>query len=108
MSVPTALSQILSVLDSSNKSEDKTIDIDPNTTLAISISRLGAPDQKFVSGTMEQLANLDEETFGTHGLHCLVILGSRINPVEKDLAKIWAVDGGKVWEGVCKNVYGCL
>jgi diphthine synthase len=111
MSIPTAVSQLLSLIDpenepSSSSSDEHLSSLDPSRTLAISASRLGAPDQKFVAGTLEQLAQLDEGTFGPP-LHSLVIVGrGKLHPVERDFAAGWAVDR-EVWERVSKDVYGC-
>jgi diphthine methyl ester synthase len=113
MSIPTAVSQLLSLLgleDEDHSSPSSNNDpfslIEPSRTLAISASRLGAPDQKFIAGTLEQLAQLNDETFGPP-LHSLVILGrGKLHPVERDFAAPWAVDRD-VWEAVSRDVYGC-
>jgi diphthine synthase len=117
MSIPTAVSQILSLLPATTKEDQQQQQqsfspssssslFDPSQTLAISASRLGAPDQKFVAGTLSQLSQLDEEAFGIRPLHSMVIVGRRMHPVERDFAGRWAVDRD-VWNRVCRDVYGC-
>lgn len=96
--------------------------LDPSTTLAITLSRLGTPTQLLVSGTLNQLAELPEEHFGPP-LHSLVIVGKRVHPLEVEYAGEFAVgcEGGKEREGgiegegkrlgewwrVAREVYGC-
>lgn len=83
--------------------------LDPNNTLAITISRLGTPTQLFCAGTLAQLGELDEEHFGSP-LHSLVIVGKRVHPLEVEYAGQWAVGEGvgreKTWWKVAQDVYG--
>lgn len=108
MSVPCAISQLLSLLDtpssdSSSSSLPSADSLDPSTTLAISCSRVGAPSQKFVSGTLAELAELDEEAFGGP-LHSFVIVGRTFHALERDFAGRWAVNRGK-WDEVSNGAY---
>ena len=125
MSVPCAISQLLSLLDdesssSSNASAPAVADassstaatapvpeaaaLDPSTTLAISASRVGAPSQRFVAGTLQELSQLDEDAFGGP-LHSFVIVGRRFHALERDFAVRWAVDQQR-WNEVSNGVYG--
>ncbi|KAM0793597.1 hypothetical protein ACM66B_001030 [Microbotryomycetes sp. NB124-2] len=113
MSVPTAVSQLLSLLEdesieSSDESTTRTVAsadrLDPTTTLAISCSRVGDPSQKFVAGTLEELSKLDEEAFGPP-LHSFVIVGRTFHALERDFARRWAVDVAN-WDRIAKDVYG--
>jgi diphthine synthase len=65
MSINTALQQLLEV-----ESTRQGGAYSPHT-LAVGMSRLGAPDQQIVAGSMQQLLDFD---FGAP-LHCLVIAG---------------------------------
>ncbi|GAA5969218.1 hypothetical protein JCM11641_007513 [Rhodosporidiobolus odoratus] len=107
MSVPCAISQLLSLLPSSpsdSSSPSSADSLDPTTTLAISASRVGSPSQKFVSGTLAELAELDEEAFGGP-LHSFVIVGRTFHALERDFAARWAVDREN-WVKVSNEVYG--
>lgn len=101
MSVPTAISQLLSLLPPSSDSSPHWLN--PSTILAISLSRVGDPSQTFVSGTLDELSHLGEEAFGGP-LHSFVIVGKRFHALERDFAVRWAVDQG-VWNKVAKEVY---
>ena len=78
--------------------------LDPSTTLAISASRVGAPSQRFVAGTLAELSQLDEDAFGGP-LHSFVIVGRRFHALERDFAVRWAVDKQR-WNEVSNGVYG--
>lgn len=112
MSVPTAISQLLSLLEETPATERGDADtaatppadaIDPSTTLAISLSRVGDPSQKFVSGTLAEMSELDEEAFGGP-LHSFVIVGRRFHALERDFAARWAVNRQN-WDDVSNKVY---
>lgn len=100
MSSATAIQQLLSLLP------DRTADdsIDPDQTLAISVSRLGSPQQRLVAGTLTELAALEESELGAP-LYSLVLVGKRFHPVERDFAGRWAVDRDN-WNRV-SELYGC-
>lgn len=107
MSVPTAVAQLLSLLEEDAPSTDSTPApeaLNPSTTLAISLSRVGDPSQKFVSGTLEELSKLDEDAFGGP-LHSFVIVGNRFHALERDFAARWAVSREN-WDRVSNGVYG--
>ena len=78
----------------------------PSQTLAISLSRVGTPSQRLISGTLSELAALDEEEFGGP-LHSVVIVGKRLHPLELEYAGKFAVGGEQGdWWKVGKEVYG--
>lgn len=112
MSVPRAIEQLLSLLEDetpAGEGDDAAAASDaaalnPSTTLAVSASRVGAPSQRFVAGTLEELSRLDEEAFGGP-LHSFVIVGRRFHALERDFAGRWAVDKAR-WNEVSNGVYG--
>ncbi|KAK8843399.1 diphthine synthase [Kwoniella newhampshirensis] len=80
--------------------------LDPSKTLAMSLSRIGTPTQRLVSGTLLELAELSEEDYGGP-LHSIVIVGKRLHPLELEYAGKFAVGGeGGNWWKVGKEVYG--
>lgn len=104
MSIPTAISQLLEALSKpppapSDDPDDPPpavlpvhkIPLSPSSTLAISLSRVGDPSQKFISGTLEEMSHLDEEAFGPP-LHSFVIVGRQFHALERDFAARWAID----------------
>ena len=80
----------------------------PDETLAISLSRIGTPTQKIISGTLTELAALPEEDFG-EPLHSVVIVGKRLHPLELEYAGRWCVGGqtGDWWK-IGKGPYGVV
>lgn len=116
MSVPTAVSQLMSLLedadptpsadpdsDSATPSIPSASSLDPATTLAISLSRVGDPSQTFVAGTLAEMAELDEDAFGGP-LHSFVIVGRRFHALERDFARRWAINK-ETWDRVSREVY---
>jgi len=99
MSPAVALEQITSLLPSKEAPS-----LVPAETLAITISRVGSTTQKLMAGTLEELAVLPEESFGSP-LHSLVIVGKRLHPVERDFGLQFAVNKD-TWLAGCKR-YGC-
>ena len=57
-------------------------------SLAIGVARVGAKDQKMVTGTLKELCEVD---LGP-ALHSLVLLGSRRHDLERDFIRLFAVD----------------
>lgn len=78
MSIPTAVSQLIEVEDLRKSGV-----LEPDKTLAIAMSRVGAQDgsQKIVCGTLAELAAQDASIFG-EPLHSLVIVGKRLHHLE--------------------------
>jgi len=105
MTPTVALSQLLSALASHDAPNDKLSTestLSPMHTLALALSRVGTPTQSILAGTLSQLAALPEDAFGPP-LHSLVIVGSRMHPIEVEFASKWAVDGE--WLRVAQDVY---
>lgn len=66
-------------------------------SLAVGAARVGAKDQKFVVGTLEQLAEAD---LGPP-LHSVVLLGSRTHDLEREYLRAFAIDEAvfnEVWK----------
>ena len=106
MTPTVALSQILSALASHEIPNDQSptkSTLSPVHTLALALSRVGTPTQSIQAGTLSQLAELPEDAFGPP-LHSLVIVGSRMHPIEVEFASKWAVGGE--WLRVAHDVYG--
>ncbi|BEJ16636.1 hypothetical protein CspHIS471_0600370 [Cutaneotrichosporon sp. HIS471] len=80
--------------------------MDPEKTLAMSLSRIGTSTQKIISGTLEELGRLSADDYGPP-LHSIVIVGKRLHPLEVEFAGRWCVGGenGNWWR-VAKEVYG--
>ncbi|KZT43305.1 Diphthine synthase [Sistotremastrum suecicum HHB10207 ss-3] len=98
MSIPTAVSQLIEI--ESLRSEGV---LSPETTLAISMSRVGSEQQRIVCGTLAELASLDNEVFGDP-LHSLVIVGKRLHHLEVEFAEEWATDKAN-WRKVARESY---
>lgn len=99
MSIPLAVSQLTEV-----EATRKEGILDPTSTLAISMSRVGGgPRQRMVAGTLQQLGQLDPSVYG-EPLHSLVIVGKRLHPLEVEYANAFAVD--ETWKRVARDVYG--
>jgi diphthine synthase len=80
----------------------------PSETLAISLSRIGTPTQRIISGTLEELGQLPEDEFGPP-LHSVVIVGKRLHPLELEYAGQFAIGGEEGgWWKVGKEVYGVV
>ncbi|MCJ1327206.1 diphthine synthase [Thelotrema lepadinum] len=59
----------------------------PNS-LAVTVARVGAEDQKIASGTLQQLCEVDMGP----PLHSLILLGDRVHDLERDFIREFAVD----------------
>ncbi|KAH9813305.1 tetrapyrrole methylase [Melampsora americana] len=130
MSVPTAISQLMisieptpDLTDDNDSENNETLvestadskmpldrrprrTIDPDITLGISVSRVGSNTQAFHAGTLTQLINLEEvegKTFGAP-LHSLIIIGQRLNPIERDYIAQFAIDGSD-WHRITSELY---
>ena len=71
----------------------------PNS-LAIGAARIGAKDQKLVTGTLEQLREVDMGK----PLHSLVLLGRRTHDLEREFIREYAVDKA-VFDEVWRRYY---
>lgn len=105
MSPVTALTQLLSAIQKNpeNTGSDNNNNLSPESTLAVSLSRLGSESQSILFGTLSELAALPEDRFGAP-LHSLVIVGKRLHPLELAFAEQYAV--GDQWKVVAEKVYG--
>ena len=102
MSIPTAVSQLLET----EASRQEGI-LEPETTLAIALSRVGGDvdQQRIVAGTLKELLDHPAEAYG-EPLHSLVIVGKRVHHLEIEYAEDYAVDKAS-WRRVAKEVYKC-
>ncbi|KAI9096586.1 tetrapyrrole methylase [Phlyctochytrium arcticum] len=82
MSVNTAVTQLLSIVDEKSEPFAYT-----RNSIAVGLARVGCDDQKVVSGTLEELESID---FGGP-LHSLVICG-KMHFLEADLVREFAVN----------------
>lgn len=99
MSIPLAISQLCEV-----EATRKEGILDPESTLAISMSRVGGgSQQRIVAGTLSQLGKQDPDVYGPP-LHSLIIVGKRLHPLEVEYANSFAID--ETWKRVAKDVYG--
>jgi len=68
-------------------------------SLAVGAARVGGRTEKFISGTLKQLCDADEELGGP--LHSLVLLGRRTHELESDYVREFAVhkaDWDRIWK----------
>lgn len=70
-------------------------------SLAVGAARVGAANQKLVSGTLQELAEVDMG----EPLHSLVLLGRRTHDLERDYIRSYAVDEKTFDESYSKS-YG--
>lgn len=70
-------------------------------SLAVGAARVGAPDQKIVVGTLEELSSVDMGA----PLHSLVLLGRRTHDLERDYIRQFAVDE-KTFDASYQKYYG--
>jgi len=72
-------------------------------SLAVGAARVGGRSEKFVSGTLKELAENADEILGGP-LHSLVLLGRRTHELESDFVKDWAIDKQR-WDEIWKRDY---
>lgn len=103
MSVTTAVSQLLET-----ESRRQQGILNPDTTLAIALSRVGGgqDNERIVAGTLQELLDNPVEAYG-QPLHSLVIVGKRLHYLEVEYASEFAIDS-QTWRDVAKNVYNCI
>jgi len=102
MSIRQAVSQLIEI-----ESLRQTGLLNPESTLAIALSRVGGGDenQRIVAGTLAELAKHPQDAFG-EPLHSLVIVGKRLHHLEVEYAEAFAVDTQN-WKAKARTVYGC-
>ncbi|KAL4914927.1 tetrapyrrole methylase [Aspergillus aurantiobrunneus] len=71
-------------------------------SLAVGAARVGAPDQKLVAGTLQELSQVDMG----RPLHSLVLLGRRAHDLEKDYIRQFAVNEATFDASWQKGNYG--
>ena len=69
-------------------------------SMAVAVARVGSEDQKIVSGTLQQLTEMDMGP----PLHSLILLGSRVHELERDFIKEFSVDRA-IFDMVWKRDY---
>lgn len=80
--------------------------LDPNTTLAIALSRVGGGgDERIVAGTLKELSTHPAELYG-QPLHSLVVVGKRLHHLEVEYAEQYAIDT-QTWRETARDVYKC-
>jgi diphthine synthase len=74
-------------------------------SLAVGAARVGGRTEKFVSGTLKQLCDADEELGGP--LHSLVLLGRRTHALESDYVReyVSARSSKEDWDRIWKRDY---
>lgn len=72
-------------------------------SLAVGAARVGGKTERFVSGTLAELAEQADEVLGGP-LHSLVLLGRRTHELESDFLRDWAFDKEK-WDRIWKRDY---
>jgi len=101
MSIPLAVSQLIET-----ELTRQTGILDPNTTLAIALSRVGGgSDQRIIAGTLHELLTHPADCYGKP-LHSLVIVGKRLHHLEVDYAEEFAINREN-WRRVAKDDYKC-
>jgi len=102
MSIPTAVSQLIETEET--RREDI---LNPDTTLAIALSRVGggSENERIIAGTLRELLDHSAEAYG-QPLHSLVIVGKRLHHLEVEYAEEYAINS-KSWRDIAKNVYKC-
>ena len=70
-------------------------------SLAVAVARLGAMDQKIISGTLQELSQVDMGP----PLHSLILLGTRVHDLERDFVREFAVERSTfdaAWYRLCR------
>lgn len=102
MTVGQCASQMLEVEEIKKEEGEGKHGVYGEESLAIGAARVGGKTEKFVSGTLKQLCDADEELGGP--LHSLVLLGKRTHELEHDYVREFAVDK-EVWDRIWKRDY---
>lgn len=101
MTVGQCASQMLEI-EEMKRAEGKEGGVYGEESLAVGAARVGGRTEKFVSGTLKQLCDADEELGGP--LHSLVLLGKRTHELESDYVREFAVDKEE-WDRIWKRDY---
>lgn len=71
-------------------------------SLAVGAAKVGSVDEKFVAGTLRELAGADGELGGP--LHSLVLLGTATHELEHEFVREFALDKAN-WDRIWKEKY---
>ena len=102
MTVGQCASQMLEIEQIKKEEGEGKDGVYDDDSLAVGCARVGGKTEKFVSGTLKQLCEMDEELGGP--LHSLVLLGRRTHELESDYVREFAVDKG-IWDTIWKRDY---
>jgi diphthine synthase len=102
MTVGQCASQMLEIEQIKKEEREGKDGVYSEESLAVGCARVGGKTEKFISGTLKQLCDMDEELGGP--LHSLVLLGRRTHELESDYVKEYAVDK-QVWDTIWKRDY---
>jgi len=102
MTVGQCARQMLEIEDMKQEEGEGNGCVYTEESLAVGVARVGGRTEKFVSGTLKQLCNADEELGGP--LHSLVLLGRRTHELESDYVREFAVDK-EGWDTIWKRDY---
>ena len=72
-------------------------------SLAVGAARVGGLSERFVAGTLKELADSADAVLGGP-LHSLVLLGRRTHELEHEFVREWALDR-EVWDRIWKTDY---
>ncbi|TVY26042.1 Diphthine methyl ester synthase [Lachnellula hyalina] len=102
MTVGQCAAQMLEIEEVKREEGQDQAGVYTEESLAVGVARVGGDTEKFVSGTLKQLCDADEELGGP--LHSLVLLGRRTHELESDYVREFAVDKEN-WDRIWKRDY---
>lgn len=83
--------------------EEKASGVCGPESLAVAAARVGGKTERFVSGTLTELANQADEILGGP-LHSLALLGRRTHELESEFVREWAINKEN-WDRIWKMNY---
>ncbi|XP_010018877.1 PREDICTED: diphthine synthase, partial [Nestor notabilis] len=96
MSVNQAAEQLLAIIQTRRlQGEESAI---TENTICVGLARVGAPDQKIASGTLEQMSTV--ELGGP--LHSLIVTGT-LHPLELEMLQLFPVAGSSLEQHACQR-----
>ncbi|XP_030898109.2 diphthine methyl ester synthase isoform X2 [Melopsittacus undulatus] len=96
MSVNQAAKQLLAIIQNRRlQGEESAI---TENTICVGLARVGAPDQKIASGTLEQMATV--ELGGP--LHSLIVTGT-LHPLELEMLQLFPIAGSSFEQHACQR-----
>ncbi|NXF03213.1 DPH5 synthase, partial [Smithornis capensis] len=96
MSVNQAAQQLLAIIHNRRLQGEE-----PETTentICVGLARVGAPDEKIASGTLQQMATVE---LGSP-LHSLIVTGT-MHPLELEMLKLFSVDSSSLENNACQR-----